>query len=68
VQSWLQYDKFENTRKEIQELWDKKDEKELRARLEQRIDFGTAGLRARMAAGFACMNELIIVQTTQVCI
>lgn len=60
--AWLQYDKFEHTRKELQQL----DEKELRARMEPRIDFGTAGLRAKMAAGFACMNELVIIQTTQV--
>ena len=27
--------------------------------------FGTAGLRGRMGAGYACMNDLVIVQTTQ---
>jgi phosphomannomutase len=31
----------------------------------KRIAFGTAGLRSRMAAGNACMNDLIIIQTTQ---
>jgi phosphoglucomutase / phosphopentomutase len=30
-----------------------------------RINFGTAGLRARMEAGYGRMNELVIVQTTQ---
>ncbi|XP_076062732.1 phosphoglucomutase 2 isoform X2 [Oratosquilla oratoria] len=27
--------------------------------------FGTAGLRGRMGAGYACMNDLVIIQTTQ---
>jgi phosphomannomutase len=31
-----------------------------------RIAFGTAGLRSRMAPGYANMNELVIIQTTQV--
>ena len=65
VKSWLSYDKFPNSRKEIETLWEQKNLKELQSRLAVRIDFGTAGLRAKMAAGFACMNELIIVQTTQ---
>lgn len=29
------------------------------------IEFGTAGLRGRMAAGFACMNSLIVIQASQ---
>ena len=37
----------------------------LEKRLGKRISFGTAGLRATVAAGFACMNDLIIIQTTQ---
>lgn len=31
-----------------------------------RMEFGTAGLRAAMGAGIACMNDLTIIQTTQV--
>ncbi|KAF7359446.1 hypothetical protein MSAN_01287300 [Mycena sanguinolenta] len=30
-----------------------------------RIEFGTAGLRARMAAGWSCMNDLIVIQASQ---
>lgn len=30
------------------------------------MEFGTAGLRAAMGAGVACMNDLTIIQTTQV--
>ncbi|RJE17137.1 Phosphoglucomutase, partial [Aspergillus sclerotialis] len=29
------------------------------------IQFGTAGLRGRMAAGFSCMNSLTVIQTSQ---
>lgn len=31
-----------------------------------RMEFGTAGLRAAMGAGISCMNDLTIIQTTQV--
>lgn len=31
-----------------------------------RMEFGTAGLRAAMGAGVSCMNDLTIIQTTQV--
>ncbi|KAL0487378.1 phosphoglucomutase [Acrasis kona] len=62
---WLETDVFAHTRLEIEQLLANNDEKELTIRLQERIAFGTAGLRARMAAGFSCMNELIIIQTTQ---
>lgn len=31
-----------------------------------RMEFGTAGLRAAMGPGTCCMNDLTIIQTTQV--
>jgi phosphomannomutase len=62
---WLSIDPFEHTRNEIETLLKNNEETELLRRLKERIAFGTAGLRARMAAGFACMNELIVIQTTQ---
>ncbi len=31
-----------------------------------RMEFGTAGLRAVMGPGVSCMNDLTIIQTTQV--
>jgi phosphomannomutase len=33
--------------------------------LETRLEFGTAGLRGKMAAGFNAMNDIVIIQTTQ---
>lgn len=38
----------------------------LRKCFASRMEFGTAGLRAAMGAGVACMNDLTIIQTTQV--
>jgi len=31
----------------------------------ERMEFGTAGLRARMGAGYSMMNDLTIIQSTQ---
>lgn len=38
----------------------------LRKCLSSRMEFGTAGLRAAMGPGTSCMNDLTIIQTTQV--
>ena len=37
----------------------------MESRLGERIHFGTAGLRAKMGAGFALINELTVIQATQ---
>ncbi|KIK63778.1 hypothetical protein GYMLUDRAFT_259462 [Collybiopsis luxurians FD-317 M1] len=55
----------EATRSEIQSLWDKGDTAELERRMKPRIEFGTAGLRGKMEAGWARMNDLIIIQASQ---
>lgn len=41
------------------------DWKTLDKRLTNRMEFGTAGLRGPMRAGFDSMNDLVIVQTGQ---
>jgi phosphoglucomutase/phosphopentomutase len=38
---------------------------ELKNRLMDRMEFGTAGLRSRMGAGYSMMNDLTIIQTGQ---
>merc|ERR1712093_953049 len=63
--SWLAQDKNEKTRNEVLSLQAAGDETELAARLEKRIGFGTAGLRARMEAGFSRMNDLTVLQASQ---
>ncbi|KAI9762736.1 MAG: Phosphoglucomutase-3 [Geoglossum simile] len=74
---WLRLDKDDATRGEIQRLMDAKDEDELERRLRSSthsatfiiyahgIAFGTAGLRARMEAGFSRMNSLTVIQASQ---
>eukprot|EP00808_Paulinella_micropora_P028456 g79856.t1 len=65
VTQWLTWDSNPTTRQEIQALVAKGNVKELQDCLGTRIAFGTAGLRARMRAGFKYMNDLIIRQTSQ---
>ena len=38
---------------------------QLEKRLEKRLNFGTAGIRGAMGAGFGMMNDLVIIQTSQ---
>ncbi|KAJ5198019.1 uncharacterized protein N7498_007136, partial [Penicillium cinerascens] len=65
VQTWLQWDQDPTTRAEIEQLRDAHSTEELELRLRNRIEFGTAGLRGRMAAGFSCMNSLTVIQASQ---
>lgn len=74
VQKWLRWDKDQTTAAEIRSLCQRRAEsgpswtdaeKELERRLQSRIQFGTAGLRGRMQAGFAFMNCLTVIQTSQ---
>ncbi|MCJ1411763.1 Phosphoglucomutase-3 [Ptychographa xylographoides] len=62
---WLRLDRDPATRSEIAELLKCGAIQELTARMKPRITFGTAGLRARMEAGFSRMNELTVTQTSQ---
>ncbi|KZP29895.1 hypothetical protein FIBSPDRAFT_726687 [Athelia psychrophila] len=65
VNDWLRLDKNETSRAEIQALWDAQDTDELEKRMRTRIEFGTAGLRGKMEAGWSRMNDLIIIQASQ---
>ncbi|KAJ5780599.1 hypothetical protein N7457_005759 [Penicillium paradoxum] len=65
TEQWLQWDQDPTTRAEIEQLRDSNATEELEKRLRNRIEFGTAGLRGRMAAGFSCMNSLIVIQASQ---
>uniref|UniRef100_A0A8C4NAV2 Phosphoglucomutase 2 n=1 Tax=Eptatretus burgeri TaxID=7764 RepID=A0A8C4NAV2_EPTBU len=62
---WLQWDKNEKTLQTIAALEQSGNLEELRDRLGSRMEFGTAGLRAPMGAGFSRINDLTIIQTTQ---
>lgn len=65
VEEWLRLDQNEVTKAEVQRLYAAKDNAELERRMRKRIEFGTAGLRGRMAAGWACMNDMIVIQASQ---
>ncbi|KAJ5271016.1 hypothetical protein N7505_006774 [Penicillium chrysogenum] len=65
TEQWLQWDQDPTTRVEIEQLRDSNATEELEKRLRNRIEFGTAGLRGRMSAGFSCMNSLIVIQASQ---
>ena len=62
---WLSLDRNEATRAEIKQLVDCQNYSALRSALLTRMEFGTAGLRAAMGAGFARMNDLTVIQTSQ---
>lgn len=65
AEEWLRIDKDPTTSQEIQELLSAGDHEALTKRLVGRISFGTAGLRARMEAGFTRMNSLTVIQASQ---
>ncbi|KAI6167200.1 hypothetical protein EDD17DRAFT_1543402 [Pisolithus thermaeus] len=65
VNEWLRLDPNPITRDEIRRLWDQRKTDELERRMRTRIEFGTAGLRGKMEAGWARMNDLIIIQASQ---
>lgn len=64
-QSWMRWDKNTKTKGLIQEMADNEQLGELRNHLLKRLQFGTAGLRGRMGPGTSCMNDLLIIQTSQ---
>ena len=65
TREWLRLDKDQGTRNEILELVKQDNVKKLEVLLGSRLTFGTAGLRARMGAGFSRLNSLTIIQTSQ---
>ncbi|KMU86872.1 phosphoglucomutase-2 [Coccidioides immitis H538.4] len=68
VQRWLDWDQDPQTREEIKNLHDSHNLPELEKRLRKLypgIQFGTAGLRGRMQAGFSYMNCLTVIQASQ---
>jgi phosphoglucomutase len=71
---WFSWDKDPTTLAEIKSLCEEQAQggppasvarNELETRLVNRIQFGTAGLRGRMQAGFSFMNCLTVIQTSQ---
>ncbi|XP_045473084.1 phosphoglucomutase-2 isoform X1 [Harmonia axyridis] len=65
IAEWLLWDKNENTLEEIKNMISENDHEKLSNLLLNRLKFGTAGLRGKMQAGYAGMNDLVIIQTGQ---
>jgi phosphomannomutase len=65
IEQYLKWDKNPKTRQEIEYLLEQKDDAKLQKLLGSRLEFGTAGLRGAMGAGYSQMNDLVIIQTTQ---
>lgn len=65
AKEWLRLDRDSETKSEIEQLLQTGNREELELRLRHRLVFGTAGLRGKMQAGYAFMNPLTVIQTTQ---
>ncbi|KAJ2781637.1 hypothetical protein H4R18_002739 [Coemansia javaensis] len=65
AQRWLAEDKDPKTRAQIEALVVSGDEARLKALLRAPIEFGTAGLRARMEAGYSRFNQLTVISASQ---
>lgn len=65
IEEWMKWDRNDKTRSEILSLVQNRQYDMLQKILLHRISFGTAGLRGKMAAGYTCMNDLVIIQTAQ---
>lgn len=65
INQWITWDKNPQTQEQILSLVREGRVAELKRRLCSRMTFGTAGLRAAMGAGFACINDLTVIQSTQ---
>lgn len=65
AKQYIAWDTNAHTRSVIQGLLDSGDTAGLTKALGSRLEFGTAGLRGPMAAGYTAMNELVVMQTTQ---
>ena len=62
---WLAFDWVNDTRTEVEDQLKNEDWEAIIKNNVPRIGFGTAGLRSRMAAGYANMNALVVRQTSQ---
>ena len=62
LNQWRKWDKNETTLAEIESLVTANEYSKLESLLCKRMEFGTAGLRSKMGAGFSQMNTLTIIQ------
>eukprot|EP00434_Breviolum_minutum_P030793 symbB.v1.2.027230.t2/scaffold2778.1/size70658/8 len=65
AETWVSWDPNPTTRKELQSIQLAGDVAKLRKLLGRRLEFGTAGLRGAMGLGSCCMNDLVVLQSSQ---
>lgn len=65
IKEWLKWDQNSKTKSEIENMVKNQKYDELKKIMMTRLSFGTAGLRAKMGPGFNCMNDLVILQSSQ---
>ena len=65
VEAWRGWDRNDVTTTEVNNLVNSADWEQLGKIMLKRLEFGTAGIRGRMGAGFGRMNDLVIIQTSQ---
>ena len=65
AQEWLRLDRDAATHSQVSALLASNSLEALRSLMTPRIAFGTAGLRAAVSAGFARMNALVVIQSSQ---
>ena len=62
---YISWDPNSYTKALVAEALAKNDFVALEKMLGKRLAFGTAGLRATMGPGYSCMNDLVVIQTSQ---
>jgi len=65
IKNWQRWDENSKTLLEINNLVENQEWDKLEKIMVKRLEFGTAGIRGRMGAGFGQMNDLVIIQVTQ---
>ncbi|CAL6011125.1 Phophoglucomutase [Hexamita inflata] len=67
IDNWLRIDPDPKNKLAIEKMVEQKEFEKLKSILnpENRLEFGTAGLRGEVAPGYSCMNQVVIMQTAQ---
>lgn len=65
INKYIKFERIEKHKKYIEDLVEKQDVSNLTRLVGKRLSFGTAGIRGNMGPGFAQMNDLVIIQTSQ---
>ncbi len=65
ARSWIEADPDPETREELESLIEAGDIQALTARMNGKLEFGTAGIRGEVAAGPNRMNRAVVIRTTR---